>query len=196
MTVGVPRLFLAVWPPEEIVSELMSLRRKDQRGVRFVEPDNWHVTLRFLGDAHIDEVEEAMAEVELPRARVTLGPAVDVIGERALVVPVAGLDDLATVVAGATRHVGEPPSRRRFTAHLTIARVKRDARMPPALGALVGGGFDVEELCLVRSRLEPDGARYDTVAAWPISGSGLDDSDGPAGAVASVDVVRSSVRER
>jgi len=146
----------------------MSLRRKDQRGVRFIDPENWHVTLRFFGEAHIDDVEEALEGIELPPARATLGPAVDVLGERVLVVPVSGLDALAGAVLEPTRHVGEPPPRRRFSGHLTIARVKRDARMPPALGAIVDGTFDVERVELVRSRLDPDGARYDTVASWAV----------------------------
>ncbi len=162
-----PRLFLAVWPPEDVVSELMTLRRKDQRGVRFTTPDSWHVTLRFLGDVDIDVVEEAMEDVDLPSATAVLGPAVDVLGERVLVVPVGGLDELALEVIEATRDVGDPPPRRPFSGHLTIARVKRDARMPPALGTMVDGSFDVEEVALVRSRLRPDGAVYDTVAAWP-----------------------------
>ena len=42
------RAFVALWPPEEIVVRLEGLHRKDQRGVRFVRPENWHVTLRFL----------------------------------------------------------------------------------------------------------------------------------------------------
>ena len=44
------RLFVAVWPPDEVVAELMALGRKDRRGVRFVHPERWHVTLRFLGE--------------------------------------------------------------------------------------------------------------------------------------------------
>ncbi|UDY34314.1 RNA 2',3'-cyclic phosphodiesterase [Dermatobacter hominis] len=162
------RLFLAVWPPDDVVEELMTLRRKDQRGVRFVPPDRWHITLRFFGEARVDEVEAAMDDVELPSATARLGPAVDVIGERALVVPVGGLEELAARVTAATRSIGEPPPRRPFHGHLTIARVKRDARMPPALGAMVDGRFRVDEVALVRSRLDPDGARYDTVAAWAL----------------------------
>jgi 2'-5' RNA ligase len=164
------RLFLAVWPPEDVVEELMALRRKDQRGVRFVPPGSWHVTLRFFGDARIDDVEAAMEDVDLPATTATLGPAVDVLGERALVVPVGGLDEIAARVTAATRSIGEPPPRRPFRGHLTIARIKRDARMPPALGAMVSGAFEVEEVALVRSRLDPDGARYDTVAEWPVPG--------------------------
>lgn len=163
-----PRLFLAVWPPEDIVSELRSLRRKDQRGVRFVPPDRWHVTVRFLGEADPMEVEDALAGVALPAATAVLGPAVDVLGERVLAVPVSGLGPLAEAVVTATRGIGDPPPRRPFHGHLTIARVRRDVRMPTALGTMVSGSFPVEELALVRSRLDPDGARYDTVATWPV----------------------------
>ena len=162
------RLFLAVWPPEDVVEELMALRRKDQRGVRFVPPDRWHITLRFLGESRAEDVEAALDDVDLPAATARLGPAVDVIGERALVVPVAGREELAACATAATRSIGEPPPRRPFHGHLTIAKVKRDARMPPALGAMVDGWFEVDELALVRSRLHPDGARYDTVASWPL----------------------------
>lgn len=165
------RLFLAVWPPEDLVSEMMSLRRKDQRGVRFIPPDRWHVTMRFFGEAVVDDVEEAVDAVDLPPAVAGFGPAVDVLGERALVVPVTGVDELAEVVTKATRGVGDPPPRRPFSGHMTIARVKRGAPMPPALGSMVDGTFEVDELALVRSRLEPDGARYDTITTWPLPSS-------------------------
>ena len=58
------RLFIAVWPPEEVVEHLRSLRRKDQRGVRFIPPENWHVTLRFLGEADEREVAAALDELD------------------------------------------------------------------------------------------------------------------------------------
>jgi 2'-5' RNA ligase len=161
------RLFIAVWPPEEVVVELTALHRKDQRGVRFVRPENWHITLRFFGDADPGSVIGALAETTLAPARAHLGPAVDVIGERALVVPVRGLDELAAAVEERTQHIGEPP-RKRFIGHLTIARVKSHVPMPRALGARVGGEFDVEEIALVQSRLDPQGSRYETIETWPV----------------------------
>jgi 2'-5' RNA ligase len=162
-----PRLFIAVWPPEEVVAELTTLPRKDQRGVRFVPPENWHVTLRFLGDADPDDVIDALDGVELPGARVRVGPGVDAFDERALVVPVVGLAELAESVIDATRHLGQAP-RRRFAGHLTIARVKPTAPMPPVIGAYVSAGFLVDEVALVHSRLYPDGARYETIETWPV----------------------------
>jgi RNA 2',3'-cyclic 3'-phosphodiesterase len=161
------RLFIAVWPPEEAAAELTALHRKDQRGVRFVSPENWHITLRFLGDAHPGEVIDALASTVFAPARARLGPAVDVIGERALVVPVDGLDALAATVNERTKALGEPP-RKRFVGHLTLARVKPNVPMPRVLGALVSAAFDVDEIALVQSRLDPQGARYETIDSWPV----------------------------
>ena len=69
-------------------------------------------------------------------------------------------------VTKATRQIGEPPPKR-FVGHLTLARLKRHAHAPRALGALVGADFDVDEIALVQSRLHPDGARYETLRTWP-----------------------------
>jgi len=151
-----------------VVEELMSLRRKDQRGVRFVRPENWHVTLRFLGDCRADDVVAALDGVAPAPTRATLGPAVDVLDERVLVVPVDGLDAIAAEVIERTRDIGDPPPRRRFLGHLTIARVKPRVAMPTTLGASVHAEFDVDEIALVHSRLDPAGARYEIMCTWPV----------------------------
>lgn len=161
------RLFIAVWPPDDVVSELTALHRKDQRGVRFVRPENWHITLRFFGNANPDAVIDSMADISMLPTRARLGPAVDVIAERALVVPVDGLAHIADEVTNRTDHIGEP-ARKRFVGHLTIARVKSHVPMPRVLGALISAEFDVEEIALVQSRLDPQGARYETIETWPV----------------------------
>lgn len=161
------RLFLAVGPPEEVTEQLMSLPRKDQPGVRFVRPENWHITLRFLGEADPDDVSERLAGIRLGATTARLGPGVDVIHERALVIPVHGLDAISAAVAERTRAIGTP-SRKRFNGHLTIARVKAHAPMPRALGMLVSAEFAVGEIALVLSRLHQDRARYETVETWPV----------------------------
>jgi 2'-5' RNA ligase len=161
------RLFIAVWPPDEVAEALTALPRKDQRGVRFVRPENWHVTLRFLGEADPHEVIEALDAAIFTPTRARVGPAVDVISERALVVPVTGVDGIARTVNELTRDIGKPP-RKRFIGHVTVARLKPHARMPHALGVLVSAEFDVEEVALVQSRLDPQGARYETLHAWTV----------------------------
>jgi 2'-5' RNA ligase len=161
------RLFVAVWPPEHVTEELRALHRKDQRGVRFVPPDNWHITLRFLGEEHVDRVVDTLDGLTLPPARARLGPAVDVLDERAVVVPVAGVDELARTVIDSTREIGERPPKR-YVAHVTLARVKARVPMPRVLGTIVRAEFDVEEIALVQSRLHPHGARYETLHTWPV----------------------------
>jgi 2'-5' RNA ligase len=161
------RLFVAVWPPEEVAEELRTLHRKAQRGVRFVPPENWHVTLRFLGESDVDEVAAAIDDATLVPASARLGPAVDVLDERQIVIPVSGVEDLARAVVAATRDLGDRP-RKRFVGHLTLARVKPWAPMPRVLGTLFSAEFPVEEIALVQSRLHPDGARYETVATWAV----------------------------
>ncbi|MDG2040448.1 MAG: 2'-5' RNA ligase family protein [Ilumatobacter sp.] len=43
------RLFVCLWLPDHTCEALKMLHREDQVGARFVTPENWHVTLRFIG---------------------------------------------------------------------------------------------------------------------------------------------------
>lgn len=162
------RLFVCLWPPQEVVSVLEELHRKDQVGARFVRPENWHVTLRFLGDADPNDVAAGLGDAQLGPTTIELGPAVDIGSERVLFVPARGADDLAAEVVRSTRGLGDEPIRARFLGHVTIARLKKRANMPRALGELVSASWRPSEIALVDSHLRPDGPRYDTLQTWPI----------------------------
>jgi len=161
------RLFVAVWPSEEVIEVLRALRRKDERGVRFLPPENWHVTLRFLGESRPEEVIERLEGIELARTQARLHPAVDLLGRRQVVVPVSGTEALARAVAVATDGIGETPTHRRYVGHLTLARMRKDARPPRVTGTPFDETFEVTDVALVRSRLRPTGSEYETVATWP-----------------------------
>jgi 2'-5' RNA ligase len=162
-----PRLFVAVWPPDDVVGLLAAVERPKDPGVRWVPQDNLHVTLRFLGDADIDEVTQRLDEVPLPAVTAVVGPAFDLLGERSLITPVHGVEDLAAVVRQALRGVGTEPERRRFQGHITVARLARGARPARSAGRRFDASFDVSEVALVESTLTPGGAVYETVATWP-----------------------------
>ena len=66
------RLFVAAWPPSELTADLTGLPRKNRPGIKWVEPENWHVTLRFLGDADPDEVTRRLDEVEFGDPKVLM----------------------------------------------------------------------------------------------------------------------------
>ncbi len=161
------RLFIAVWPSDDVVERLRELPRKDGPGVRWVPPDNWHTTLRFLGEADPDDVASRLDGADLPPATARYGPGIDVMFDKVVVVPVHGLDRLAEVIAGVTRDAGSQPPARRFRGHLTVARLERRGWIPPVIGAPLAATHDVAEIVLVASTLQPEGAVYEMVATWP-----------------------------
>jgi RNA 2',3'-cyclic 3'-phosphodiesterase len=155
------RLFVAVWPPPAVVSLLDSLDRPHRKEVRWTTPDQWHVTLRFLGEADPDEVATALrpALAGLGARDVVLGPVTRRLSSSVLVVPVSGLDDVAAALPF--------PEDKPFRGHLTIARSRGRTSIPAALaGAPASAGWRVDSVSLVRSTLSPKGARYDDVEVF------------------------------
>lgn len=160
---------MAVALPEAVVDLLRALDRPALPEVRWTTPEQWHVTLRFLGDVpDLAAVAGALTTVpERLRAhhgglvRAELGPAAAWFpGRQVLQVPVAGLDVLAAVVAEALEPWCGPPDRP-FVGHLTLARTRGRARGPLALaGGAVAATWEVAEVALLSSHLAAEGARY------------------------------------
>lgn len=103
------RLFVAVWPPEDLVRALEGLERPQARGLRWTTRDQWHVTLRFLGS--VEEREAAALRVRLGELTASsgferpvvasAGPEPQTLGRGVWMLPVAGLDGLAAAVGDA-----------------------------------------------------------------------------------------------
>jgi 2'-5' RNA ligase len=165
----VPRLFVAVWPPDEVLDLLASLPRPAVPGVRWTNRDQWHVTLRFLGQVkEVQPVAAALAGMVVAPVTARLGPAVDRFGRRILHVPVAGLDQVAAAVVRATRHLGRPPDDRPFHGHITLARAA-NVDLRALTGVPVEARWPVDSIGLVESRLSPAGPRYEVLAQFPSS---------------------------
>jgi 2'-5' RNA ligase len=168
------RLFVAVWPTPEVVDSLGGLDRPARPGVRWTTPDQWHVTLRFLGSlADAKEGKEALAQMEAvagPRQVVaSAGPAVTRLGPSILCLPVAGLEEVAAMVVAATADIGQRPPERPFRGHVTLARAKRGVDLRPVAGQAISAAWPVKEVTLVASETRPDGARYRVLASYPIA---------------------------
>jgi 2'-5' RNA ligase len=159
------RLFVAVWPSPEVVDAVAAFERPAVPGLRWTTPDQWHVTLRFLGEvpaADVGAVADALPGGAAPE--VVLGPVTTVLGAEVLVVPVDGLDHLAAAVREATLALVPEVGRRRFTGHLTLARAARRSRVPPELvGGPLAGAWRATRISLVRSTSGRAGARYEEV---------------------------------
>ncbi|HZD00351.1 MAG TPA: hypothetical protein VFA46_09200 [Actinomycetes bacterium] len=132
------RLFVAVWPPPEVVEVLCELERPEVPGLRWSVPEQWMVKLRPLG--HVDRrvvvplLEVLAAELEgAPAVCCVLGPAARRrYSGQWLGVPVAGLDDLAAVVFEATELLVPVTHPQPFQAELALAR----GRVPKELDGL------------------------------------------------------------
>ncbi len=186
------RLFVAVDLPHDVREALdrlqSDLRRRDLSSLRWVRPEGIHLTLKFLGDTPAEQVpviEEAVAgAVRGAPFRLALGRP-GTFGSRRgprvlwvdLAADVGRLRELQAAVERALAEAGFPPEERGFSPHLTLARV----RQPPAPGtadrvsrALEAvspprAEFEVEEVVLMRSRLQPSGAVYERLAGFPLA---------------------------
>lgn len=162
------RLFVAVELPDDVVALVGErVARPASGSLRWTTPEQWHVTVRFLGEvAAAAPVADALDAVVTGISGVVarLGPATAWFpGRRVLQVPVDGLDGLAEAVGGATADLGASPSDP-FRGHLTLARVRGRARGPAALaGTPLAASWPVRELVLFRSTTAPDGARYEAL---------------------------------
>lgn len=173
------RLFVAAWPPAEVVGQVAALPRPDTPWLRWTAPAQWHVTLRFFGEVRepeVDGVVAAFGAVPVPAEPVVAeaGPAVGRFGNRVLHIPVRGLEDLAAAVAAATAGVGRPPEGRpegrAFAGHLTLARSRGggDLRRFALTGHPFSARWPVEEVTLVHSVPGRAGSRYEVIARVPL----------------------------
>ncbi|MYH71846.1 MAG: hypothetical protein F4153_04620, partial [Acidimicrobiia bacterium] len=87
-----PRLFLAVFPPPDVIVQLSQIDRPEVDGLRWTNREQWHITLRFMGEAESEGVEDSLRGFQGSASTVRLGPASRRLGWRALVLPAAGLD--------------------------------------------------------------------------------------------------------
>jgi RNA 2',3'-cyclic 3'-phosphodiesterase len=144
------RLFVGVWPSEDVLDAIEAMPRTGE--ARWTGRDQWHVTLRFLGEVEdptpwIERVHAVASQ--FPPRTVTLGPETKMLGRDVLVIPASGLDD----VAGALTD-------ERFRGHLTLARRAQRS----LAGTPITAAWELRDIALVRSHLGGGPARYETIA--------------------------------
>ena len=176
------RLFVAIDPPPAVVERLAGLCA-GVPGARWVEPDQIHLTLRFVG-----EVDGALrADVRTELGRVAAGPfsltlsGTDCFGGRRRartlwvgVEPCPPLVELKTKVEAALGRAGLAPERRKFHPHVTLARLK--AGPPDRIGRFLtdtalfkSEPFAVDAFSLYESHLNRGGAVHLLDARYPLS---------------------------
>jgi 2'-5' RNA ligase len=175
-----PRLFTGLELPEAVAAQ-MALARGGLFGARWLEPDDYHITLRFVGDVDARtarDIDETLQEIRRPPAAVGFEGLSWFGGDkpRAIVVrvkPEPALIELQAEQERRLRRVGVAPETRKFTPHLTLARLRRVR--PPAVadylasrGALAVEAFTAARFVLYSAREGSGGGPYVVEAAYPL----------------------------
>src|SRR5258707_1407086 len=125
-----PRLFTGLEVPAEIGQTLSSLRG-GLPGARWVEPENYQVTLRFTGDsdgASANEIASMLVRVNRKPFEVTVQGLSSFGGRKpravvASIVPSKPLIELQAELERLMQRIGLDPEGRKFTPHVTLARL-------------------------------------------------------------------------
>ncbi|MGD0761718.1 MAG: RNA 2',3'-cyclic phosphodiesterase [Roseiarcus sp.] len=175
-----PRLFTGLRVPASSVAALASARG-GVYGARWVEPSDYHITLRFIGDVDLHaarDVAETLAAIRRPPVRVSfLGLSwFGADKPRAIVAkikPTAPLIELQGEHERRLRRIGLPPEPRNFTPHVTLARLRSVSAAAvadylSARGALVAPAFEASRFVLYSARESVGGGPYVVEAAFPL----------------------------
>jgi 2'-5' RNA ligase len=176
-----PRLFTGVEIPPDVGQALASLRG-GLPGARWIDPENYHLTLRFIGDVDdmiAGEVASMLGRVKRGAFELRMDGLTSFGGRtpRAVVATVAGAQALVEVQAEHERlmqRIGLEPEGRKYTPHVTLARLRdsssRDvAEYLSARGYFRTAAFQVSRFVLFSSRASTGGGPYIVEAAYPLN---------------------------
>ncbi len=174
-----PRLFTGLGLPPELAEEL-ALMRGGLTGARWIAVEDYHLTLRFIGDIDgetADAVDEVMAGIHRKPFTVTL-EGLDHFGgdkPRAIVAkaqPGTPLLELQAEQERLLRRIGLPAEPRRFVPHVTLARMRHVSQTAVAhyLGTrgFLTRRFEVTSFNLYSSRDSVGGGPYVIEASYPL----------------------------
>jgi len=172
------RLFTAVELPGELRKNIHEFAKQlEQDGIKLVEEHNLHITMKFIGDVpenKVEEIEARLSEIKFNEFECTVKgvgvfPSPDYIRVVWVALHCKQLTELANSVISKLEGIGKP-EKRGFSAHLTIARVKRKLDLNKFLAENKEKEFEsfkVNEFALIESRLTPEGPVYTKIKSFP-----------------------------
>ena len=184
------RSFIAIELPDELKLELVQLQNQlklgNQSGVKWVDPYAIHLTLKFLGSVAVDRIDEITKAMEeavqgthpfhlklrdigvFPNLRRVQVAWVGLSGE------VDTLSQLQQRIEYSLAPLGFAPESRKFTPHLTLARLRNQASLNErqAFGQLIAStkfeaihSIQVDAVNLMKSQLTREGAIYSRISS-------------------------------
>ncbi|MBN9029281.1 MAG: RNA 2',3'-cyclic phosphodiesterase [Rhizobiales bacterium] len=175
-----PRLFTALEIPRSVALSL-SLLRGGLPGARWIDVENYHITLRFIGDVDgrtADEIVDRLDRIDRPEFQLSMTGIGSFGGKKphsvwAGVTPAPEMFALQAEIERLCQRLGLPPDPRKFTPHVTLARLK-GARVDDVVHYLSGRGnfqtapFTVPRFVLLSSRDSVGGGPYLTEEIFPL----------------------------
>jgi 2'-5' RNA ligase len=175
------RLFVALQLPEAVRERLVALQG-GVPGARWASQEQMHLTLRFIGEvdgnvAH--DIDDALAGIRAPSFTLELAGVGEFGGKnpRALwagVRPNEALLHLQKKIETALQRIGLPPESRKFSAHVTLARMKGAPREKIVQflthhALFASGPFPVSDFVLFSSHLSHGGSIYHPERIYPLT---------------------------
>src|ERR1700712_2236845 len=176
-----PRLFTGLELPKALGEEL-SLLRGGLPGARWIDPENYHVTLRFIGDVDDDIAQEIawlLGKIQRKDFELRLDGLQSFGGRKpraliAAVTPSQTLMELQAEQERLMRRGGLDPDARKYTPHVTLARLRDTSSFEVAeylstRAAFRSPPFSVPRFVLLSSRASVGGGPYVVEAAYPLA---------------------------
>jgi 2'-5' RNA ligase len=181
-----PRLFTGLEIPQSVAQSL-AMMRGGLPGARWIDAENYHLTLRFIGDiddALAREIAGVLARVHRRPFELRLDGLTSFGGRkpRAMVAAAAPVPQLMELWAEHDRllqRLGLEPEGRKYTPHVTLARL-RDSSSHQVADYLAARAhyrsvpFQVSRFVLFSSRASVGGGPYIVEEAYPLARQGAD----------------------
>ncbi|NQW01052.1 MAG: RNA 2',3'-cyclic phosphodiesterase [Rhodospirillales bacterium] len=175
------RIFVALPLPKEVRQDLAGICG-GIAGTRWIEPENFHLTLRFIGEigrGQADDLHTELTSIRFPEIECRLS-GIGTFERRGHVTMLwAGLDHPQAVIAlhdrieAAARRAGFPCEARKFKPHVTLSRFRPHSM--PVIGpylemhnAFSSRAFVFDRFNLYQSRLGHGSAIYDVLSEYPL----------------------------
>jgi RNA 2',3'-cyclic 3'-phosphodiesterase len=176
-----PRLFTGLEIPPEITQGLAMLRG-GLPGARWIDPENYHLTLRFIGDVDVPiahEVASMLGRVKRHPFEIRVDGVTSFGGKRpravvATVTPAPSLLEVQAEQERLMQRIGLEPEGRKYTPHVTLARLRESSSSQVAeylseRGHFRTAPFPVSRFVLFSSRDSVGGGPYVVEASYPLS---------------------------
>jgi RNA 2',3'-cyclic 3'-phosphodiesterase len=175
-----PRLFTGLEIPPSVAQSL-GMMRGGLPGARWITPENYHLTLRFIGDiddALAHEIAGMLGRVRRGSFELRLDGLISFGGRKpralvASVAPIAALMELQAEHERLMQRLGLEPEGRKYTPHVTLARLRDSSSWQvadylSARGHFRSTSFEVPRFVLFSSRASVGGGPYVIEAEYPL----------------------------